>query len=511
MNATRWAAIFVATAAAYSQEVVETAEGPVRGELSGRTWSYKAIPFAAPPVDDLRWKPPAPAPQRESVLDAVSWGPLCPQVSGSRIVGQEDCLHLNIWTPISPRESPTPVLFWIHGGGHVQGGASIMEGGVRIYDGARLAEAAGAAVVTINYRLGPLGFLALPELSSEEGSSGNLGTLDQIAALQWVRRNIRAFGGDPDRVMSFGESAGGVAVCSLMTAPKARGLFHAAVIQSGGCTARPLESAETFGRSLAEALGCNVDTAACLRSQTPARLLEAIPPGFNISTERSDYGSVVDGIVQPAQPMEVIERREHAHVPVIVGANSDETSRSVPPIRTEAEYIALVRRQFPGALLSSMVLAEYPAGEYKSPQAAFVALTSDSRFICPSRRTATALRAAQDEPVYRYYFTHSPENATPAVREDGAWHGLDVLYLFQQTDRIAGYRAGSKDAAVEAAFASYWSSLATAGQLNSGVLIEWPESDDADSYLELSSPLKTGQGIRTRQCDFWDHLLRLAQ
>ncbi len=511
MKAIRWTALFAIAAAACAQEIVETSEGPVRGERSGRTWSYKAIPFAAPPVDDLRWKPPAPAAQRQSLLEAVSWGPLCPQVSGSRVVGQEDCLHLNIWSPESPAETPAPVLFWIHGGGHVQGGASIVEGGVRIYDGARLAEAAGAVVVTINYRLGPLGFLALPELSSEEGSSGNLGTLDQIAALRWVRSNIRAFGGDPDRVMIFGESAGGVAVCSLMTSPKARGLFRAAVIQSGGCTARTLESAEAFGRSLVEALGCKGEAGACLRSKTPAQLLEAIPPGFNISTERSDYGSVVDGVVQPASPMEVIERGEHTHVPVILGANSDETSRSVPPIRTEAEYAALVRRQFPGALLSSMVLAEYPVEEYRSPQAAFVALTSDSRFICPTRRAAAALRGAQEAPVYRYFFTHSPENATPDVREDGAWHGLDVLYLFQQTDRIAGYRSGEKDKAVESAFASYWSSLAASGHPNSGVLIDWPISDGADSYLELSSPLRTGQGIRTRQCDFWDRLLRLGQ
>lgn len=498
-------------AAAYSQEVVETAEGPVRGERSGATWSYKAIPYAAPPAGELRWKPPAPTPPREEILEATSWGPLCPQVSGNRVAGVEDCLQLNIWTPAPAAETPPPVLFWIHGGGHVQGGAPTIEGGVRIYDGTRLAEASGAVVVTINYRLGPLGFLALPELSSEEGSSGNLGTLDQIAALQWVRRNIRAFGGDPDRVMIFGESAGGVAVCALMTSPRARGLFHSAVIQSGGCTAKTLVSAENFGRRLAEAAGCKEDTAVCLRSRTAAQLLEAIPPGFNISTESSDYGSVVDEAVQPAHPMAVIERGEHARVPVVVGANSDETSRSVPQIRTEAEYVALVRRQFPNAFLSSRILAEYPANEYRSPQAAFVALTSDSRFICPSRRTAEALRNAQGEPVYRYIFTHSPENASPSVREDGAWHGLDVLYVFQQTDRIAGYRRGEKDSSVESAFASYWSSLAAAGHPNSGVLIEWPKSDAADSYLELASPLRTGQGVRTRQCDFWDRLQRLVQ
>jgi para-nitrobenzyl esterase len=497
--------------ALFAQEVVQTRDGAVRGVAVGAVMSFRAIPYAQPPVGGLRWRSPRPPEPRAETLDATRWGPLCPQVSGERVTGEEDCLHLNIWTPEPRADSPAPVMVWIHGGGHVQGGAPMTEGGVRIYDGARLSEVAGAVVVTINYRLGPLGFLALPELSTEEGSSGNLGTLDQIAALEWVRDNIASFGGDPKRVMIFGESAGGVAVCALMTSPRANGLFHSAAMQSGACTARSLASAEAFGRKLAEAAGCGADTAECLRRRTPNELLEAIPPGFNISTESSDYGSVVDGIVQPQAPLEVIARGEHARVPVIVGANSDETSRSVPPIRTEAEYVALVRRQFPGATLSSLILAEYPVSEYKSPQAAFVALTSDSRFICQARRAVVALRGAQEEPVFRYFFTHGPENASPSVAEAGAWHGLDVLYLFQKTEGIIGYRPGAKDRAVEQAFASYWASLAAAGHPNGGVLLDWPRSDDADSYLELASPLRTGQGVRTRQCDFWDRLFALAQ
>lgn len=494
-----------------AQEIVETREGAVRGERAGAGWSYRGIPFAEPPVGELRWKAPRRPVARVETLDGTKWGPVCPQVSGERVVGEEDCLQLNIWTPGERGEARAPVLFWIHGGGHVQGGAAAMEGGVRIYEGAKLAEAAGAVVVTINYRLGPLGFLALPELASEEGSSGNLGTLDQVAALEWVRENIEAFGGDAGRVMIAGESAGAVAVCSLVTSPKARGLFHAAAMQSGACTARRLADAEAFGRKLAEAVGCGAGDAECLRGKTPRELIEAIPPGFNISTEASDYGSVVDGVVQPAAPLAVIEAGEHARVPMIVGANSDETSRSVPAIRSEAEYVALVRRQFPNALVSALVLGQYPASEYKSPQAAYVALSTDSRFICQARRAAEALRGSQEEAVFRYFFTHSPENAPAAVSEAGAWHGLDVLYLFQNAGAVAGYRAGESDRAVERAFATYWGSMAASGQPNGGALLEWPRSDAADSYVELGWPLRTGQGVRTRQCDFWDRLMRLAQ
>jgi para-nitrobenzyl esterase len=322
-------------------------------------------------------------------------------------------------------------MFWIHGGGHVQGGAPLANAGLRVYDGRRLAGKTGNVVVTINYRLGPLGWLAHPGLTNESGAagSGNYGTLDQIAALEWVRRNIEAFGGDPGRVMIFGESAGGVSVCSLIASRLAAGLFHRAVIQSGGCNAKPLKEAGEFGMELAVKAGCGgaEDTAACLRGLELERLMRARPVEIDVAGRPSEYGSVVDGFVLTDTPSGVIAAGEHNRVPVIVGSSSDETSRSVPLIRNETEYVAAVRLLFPARTVAGEVLAMYPARDYASPRAAYVALTSDAKFICGARAAARALDENQAEPVWRYVMTHAPENTPPAFRALGAWHGLDAI------------------------------------------------------------------------------------
>jgi para-nitrobenzyl esterase len=491
---------------------IATTEGFVQGRQAGGTWAYLKIPYAAPPLGDLRWRPPqAPTPWTAD-LDATEWGPVCPQAaSNGSPIGDEDCLHLNLWTPHPPPVAPVPVLFWIHGGGHVQGGAPQLEAGLRTYDGQRLAEKTQMVVVTINYRLGPLGFLAIPSLATSQGSAGNVGRLDQILALQWVRRNIGSFGGDPARVLIFGESAGGVSVCALMTAPAAAGLFHAAAIQSAACTARTQESAEAFALRFANAAGCpDPDPAACLRGKTPEELLRALPTNFNIATESGNYGSVVDGVVHPRPPLEMIQRREHQAVPLILGANSDETSRSVPNIRTEAEYIAATRAAIPQAALAAAVLQMYPASDYPSPRAAFVAWTSDARFVCPAYRTARLITQNQSPPVFRYFMTHVPETASPEVRAQGAWHGLDVLYVFDALDRIPGYRPGPGDRQVADAFAAYWSQLAATGDPNRDGLHPWPPLQLTGPSLEIAVPLALQPNPRGSQCVFWDALALLA-
>jgi para-nitrobenzyl esterase len=445
------------------------------------------------------------------VRDATAWGPVCPQQESADVVaGDEDCLQLNVWTPVSQDASatPAPVIVWIHGGGHVQGGAGFEQAGVRIYDGERLAAKTGNVVVSINYRLGPLGFLALPEFTDPErgASSGNLGTLDQIAALQWVQRNIAAFGGDPTRVMIAGESAGGVSVCSLITAQQAAGLFHAAAIQSGGCVARTQASAETFGREFVTAIKCDSpasDTKSCLLDKTAEEVIRAIPAGFNIATESGDYGSVIDGAVQVRSPLQSVAAGEFHAVPLIIGHNADETSRSVPPISSEAQYVALVRGTFPTPGVAELVLRAYPAGDYPSPRAAFVALTSDSRFICPATRAVEIFRSAQSQPVYRYHFQHVPENANALLRSLGTWHGLDVLYLFESFTGIAGYRPGAKDRAVADVFAQHWASLAAGGPPSG-----WLPSNDSDAYLAISPEPVMQEGVRKQQCDFWLALVR---
>jgi para-nitrobenzyl esterase len=254
--------------------LVPTEQGPVQGASTDGVWSWKGIPFATPPVGDLRFRPPQPPACRDATLPATSFGPRCPQVDLTNpfvlgTQGEEDCLTLNVWSPTpGASDDPKPVMVFIHGGGGVVGSASDeLAPGVPFYSGRHLA-ARGAVVVTLQYRLGAFGFLSLPELDAEAGAvgSGNNGHLDQIAALRWVRRNIGAFGGDPARVLLVGQSAGGVSACVLVASPVAADLFQRAAVHSGPCLARPLEDSRRASRSLAEMLGCGTQktsSAAC--------------------------------------------------------------------------------------------------------------------------------------------------------------------------------------------------------------------------------------------------------
>jgi para-nitrobenzyl esterase len=492
-----------------ASEVVAVSQGLLRGSQEGNTWAYKNVPFAAAPVGELRWRAPQPAPAWSGTRDATQWGSVCPQLDGEgNATGNEDCLQLNVWQPASAStDQPLAVMVWIHGGAFVQGGAPAENSGTRIYDGRRLAEKTGNIVVTVNYRLGPLGWLAHPSLASDSDGAGNYGTLDQIAALRWVRDNIAAFGGDSNRVMIFGESAGGASVCSLIASPLANGLFQSAAIQSGGCVARPLEQAEAAGQQLAEKAGCAgaEDAGACLRALDLDTLLHAMPLNVDIGAGKfGPYGSVVDGVVLPEAPLPAIEAGHHNQVPVIIGSNSDETSRSVPLIRTNAEYIAAVHKLFPQPALAAAVLAVYPAADYPSPRAAYVALTSDPTFICGARRNARALHANQPQPVWRYNLSHAPDNASPVMRALGAWHGIDVLYLFGTFDALEGYVPGDGDRAVSDAMADYWGRLARVGYVNADDSFHWNEYRRDDITLQLEAPLDRQVDFRQRQCNFWE-------
>jgi para-nitrobenzyl esterase len=292
----------------------------------------------------------------------------------------------------------------------------------------------------------------------------------------------------------------------LLASPKAAGLFHAAAIQSGGCPARTMRAAESFSAEFVEAVGCgsSADRKNCLLAKSAEELLSAVPTGFNIATESGNYGSVIDGVVLTAPPVETFQKGEHNRVPVIIGHNADETSRSVPPIPSEAEYLALLRRTFPTPGVAELVARMYPPSEYGSPRAAFVAVTSDTRFICPITRVVEALRNGQSQPVHRYHFQFVPENANALLRQLGTWHGLDVLYLFESFESIAGYRPGPADRGVANVFSHFWSSLA-AGQDLAGS--GWNPSNAADAYYLIASASLMQEGVRARQCEFWFNLL----
>lgn len=489
-----------------------TAQGATRATAAGTTWAWKGIPFAAPPVGDLRWKAPAAPGCFDGVLEANAFGPACPQFEGNgegAILGDEDCLTLNVWAPQRPAEATPPVMVWIHGGGHVAGSASEAIVGTELYDAQRLVERTGAIVVTIQYRLGPLGWLAHPALGaeSEVGTTGMYGHLDQVAALRWVHDNIAAFGGDPARVTIFGESAGGVSVCALLASPLAAGLFSGAIMQSGGCVAHPREDAEALGAEVFGDAGCgdDADPLACMRALSTADVLSAHPIVIDVAGAVSGYSPVIEGHAMLDRPLDVIASGMHNAVPFLVGALSDETSRSVPlpQTATVAQYQAAVTALF-GAL-AVPVLAQYPAADYPSPWAAYVALTSDAKFICSARRAARAALEGQREPVRLYHLSRGIDGS-PALAPFGAWHGLDVLYLFDHLD-LAGYTPTPSESAVSAAMIDRWSSFAASGDPDAnGASPAWPLYDLDDAYLGFDDPVIAGTGIRAPQCDFWDSL-----
>lgn len=477
-----------------SQEVIQTSHGPVRGERSGEAWAYRGIPFAAPPVDELRWQSPQPPAPWTEVRDARAFPPPCPQTERGEVMGSEDCLYLNVWSPADARPEPRPVMVFIHGGGNMQGSTSEGREGRSIYDGARLSARGGVVVVTIQYRLGALGFLVHPAIETK----GNFGLRDQVLALEWVRDNIQRFGGDASRVLLFGESAGAVNTCLQMVSPLAAGLFHGALMQSGGCVAEPLATAQRLGTELAAKLEC--PDAACLRRVPFEKLVTAAggEAGVENGIVTRPYGPVVDGDVIPDVPFRLLTEGKYHRVPFVNGANADETSSLGIPLQvTAAQYTAYVRQTF--GPLADRVLAEYPLTAFPNPRAAMVAVTSDPQFICPSRRTVRAVSGHQSD-VFRYFFTHTQP---PPLSARGAFHGLELAYLFQWIGDLPNARPA--DVAVERAMLDYWTSFAATGRPASSV--QWPAYDAArDTTLELATPVSILEGVRSRRCDFWDSL-----
>ena len=473
-------------------ERVATTSGVVRGARAGTTWTFQHIPYAAPPVGELRLRAPAPATCASAELDATTLGPACPQLDDDgALIGSEDCLHLNVWAP-STAAAPRPVLVWIHGGGNTVGTAVDP-----LYDGRRLAEASDAIVVTFNYRLGQLGWLADASLATADGAVGNYGTLDQLAALRWVRDNIAAFGGDPSTVLVFGESAGARNTCTLLAVPAAAGLFHRALVESGACKFLDTRArAQTTADAVATALACTGDRAACFRSATVDAIVRANAQPVG-ALSASTYGSVIDGVTLVEQPEAAIRAGRHHAMPIAIGANADETGASAPLTMTLAQYETLVRAQYGAA--SDLVLAQYPAASYPSPRAAYVRLTTDARFVCPSREIAIGAAAAQTAPVYRYFFQY---RASPF----GAVHGLEIPFVFGTFDAIENasgqpYQPTAADLALSSAMQGYWARFARTG--DPAGTPAWPRAGASDPTLVLDASITTSNGIRTTDCDFW--------
>ncbi len=495
---------------------VHTPLGTVTGRVEGTTHVYKGIPYAAPPVGPLRWMPSEGAECYGAPLPALEYGPACPQRDGDgQTIGEEDCLTLNVWTPAGEtRAARAPVLVFIHGGGNVAGSSSKLAPGTdeALYDGRALSEGFGVVVVTFNYRLGALGWLVHPALDGLDprGHSGNYGTLDQLAALRWVQSSIGSFGGDPDRVLLFGESAGARNVCVLLATPNAAGLFATALMQSGSCEPATADAVRAASAVQVEGSGCAGDTeqiGACLHARTAAQIVLDSPLGADEALSQGDLEPFADGALLPDEPLAMLRRGEHSRVPLLLGANTDETSLSVPAVPDAASFERLVRAMLPRAPQAERVLAAYPPDDYGGDaRRAWVQLTSDARFVCPTRRAARAAAAGQAQPVYRYSFAQ-PLTRTARSRAAGAFHGVELLFVFQHLG-LRGHEPTEQEQTVARAVGHYWTGLASDGDPNGHGLPLWEpyEEQRDDAMLLDGAGIRRVDGVRAEQCDLWDSL-----
>ncbi len=490
-------------------DIVCTESGAVRGSLEGDTLAFKAIPYAAPPVGALRWRPPVKPVAWTGIRDGSNYGASCPQLVDNRVEGQEDCLFINVWRPTQKPTKPLPVMIWLTGGGnHVFSGAGSFGFGKVVYNGRALVPN-DVIVVTYNLRLGVFGFLAHPALDQErtEKVSGNYGSLDQVEMLRWVNRNIAAFGGDPSRVFLFGTSAGGGNICALLTSPLTTGLIHGVAMQSSvpiGCELQTLADAENgTGAEVSKRVGCvnQTDTAACLREKSVNELVSALPGTFTVFPRL--YGPNVDGVVFPQQPIERIQQKNYPPVPIIIGDTKDETMQfvnSVGPITDAASYYAAIARVF-GMTARDQIVEHYPLSNYPTPRAAFVQVTTDAQFTCQSRRLARTFASVQKPPVYRYVFAHSLEN-DPVQKALGAIHTIEHPFLFNWE---GSYQPTAIDKKIQSLMLNYWANMAKVGNPNGPGVLTWPDAGkNGDTYLEISAASQVRQTLAQTHCDFWD-------
>jgi len=485
------AALAFGAGAADAAGPVHIAQGDLQGVTAGGVESFKGIPFAAPPVGDLRWRPPAPAPSWSGVKRADAFGPICMQAAMGRFADSqmsEDCLTLNVWRPAGAAPgAKLPVMVWIYGGAFVQGGSSLP-----YYDGTHFAEQ-GVILVSLNYRVGRLGFFAHPALDAGPGPIANYGLMDQIAALQWVRANIAAFGGDPANVTVFGESAGAISVNYLMASPAARGLFARAIAESGFGRAnpRPLKGdrgAEGFGQAFAEAHGIKGDDAAA------AAALRALPADA-LNTTFGGLGDpalpnpILDGQIIVESIAQAFGRGAEAHVPYLEGGNSYEASL-VPQVADN-----------PGPVIAragdtAQVEALY--GNAPAPEVARE-LTTDALITEPDRLLARDM-TRQGLPVWVYHFSYVPALLRPTAY--GAAHGSEIPYVFDNLlDRPISYggrdipAATPEDHKIATAMHAYWVAFAKTGDPASAGGPAWPRYTLAgDPLLQFGA---AGIAVRT--------------
>ncbi len=484
-----------ATGPALGQSTVRAPAGAVQGSDQGALRIFKGIPYAKPPVGAMRWQAPAPLPAWQGVRKATGFGPACVQPRSTAVhiyanppeKMSEDCLTLNIWAPRSAKK--LPVFVWIHGGALVGGYSH--EG---MYDGGRMAERGEAIVVSLNYRLGILGYLAHPELSKEspQGISGNYGLLDQIAALRWVRDNIAAFGGDPAQVTIAGESAGGLSVLYLMASPLARGLFHKAVAQSAYMITTPELKQGRFGLPSAEAAGTQAMTALGAADLAALRAMDAEELTQNAAGKGFGPWAAVDGKVLTRQLVDTWDRGEQAPVPVLAGFNQGEI-RSLrillppAPAGTKA-YEEAIRARYGD--LADPFLRLYPSSNIAE---SMLAATRDALYGWTSTRMAIG-QTAIGKPAYLYLFDHG----YPAADGNGlhAFHAAEIPYVFGTAGNTSRYWPKIPDGVVDrrlsTAMMDYWTSFARAGTPRAEGHPAWQPYGKEAHYMAFDQAPKPG-------------------
>jgi para-nitrobenzyl esterase len=492
-----------------AQQPVRIHSGSVVGARDGEAMAYKGIPYAAPPVGDLRWKPPQPAPHWEGVRDAKTFGLPCPQPPfGPAPMREwnEDCLTINVWTPAAPPNRPVPVLVVIPGGGFFAGGSSDSR-----TNGRELAKQ-GVVVVSFNYRLGVFGFFAHPALSKESPThaSGNYGLMDQIAALKWVQDNIAAFGGDPRNVTISGSSAGGSSVLYLMVSPLARGLFSRAVSQSAALVYAPLMHlrARRYGREPAEAQGAQLgDDIKALRALSTEELLARSKTRMDLMySDGFDYWAIVDGAVLSDEPCVLFDSGRFARTPLIIGTMSDEATVFAfrLPFKTPDAWREHLAKRSKG--VEAAVVAAYPAPTDSAIHDAAVEWVNDWFFHGTARAVARAV-AARGVPVFLYGFSRVPPSQPTARGGFGAFHSAEAEYLFgtfaPPWGRAELYEEA--DRALSRAMSGAWLQFTRTGNPNGESLPMWPAYErSSDRHLDFGAEIRAGSGLHAQASDLFD-------
>lgn len=491
------AALVLVEILAAAQELQGTVTGgKIQGTpLSGGGAAFRGIPFAAPPVADLRWREPMPVRPWPGVRDATNFGARCMQ-NGTGV--SEDCLYLNVWTPEWPAKSRKPVMLWIHGGGNFAGASS-----EPIFDGESLARR-GIVLVSANYRLGVFGFFAHPELTAESKhhASGNYGLMDQVAALKWVRDNIANFGGDPRNVTIFGESAGSLDINVLLTSPLTKGLFTRLIGESGPVVAPP-SLAEGEKKGLTVAADLKVGSLKALRAVAAEDLQKATGQGLSFLGPL--LGVVVDGWVLPKAPFQVFEAGQEHPVAFVLGTNARELSRPFFAVPGLSQGISA---QF--GPLEPRALGVYGIKDGQEPQpdpvlgSAMAQWATDTQFRCG---TVAQLiwHSRAGNTAYQFQFSRVP----PGREAVGAAHGSELPYVFgtlSTASRTANApKYDSVDATVSDQMQQYWTNFAKTGDPNGGSLPQWPKFEPtARAYIDLTANgSAVREGLRREACDLF--------